>query len=202
MAVEARDRRCVLEKRAWERLESYLRRLPATEKCGLGLGFEDAGRSVVLAYLWPKQTSDSGAFCSFDVADLGALLPLIVDLRRSHGVQGNAGIVAWVHTHPRIGLFLSGTDRGTLGRLAAFDDSIAAVVFDVFAREGPAFKAFDARFAEIPSVVGDVELDPAWLGLTRELVERVPPELAGVGSPPEALITPHATHIGPSGASE
>jgi len=189
--------RCVLEKSAWSRLREWLKTFDGVEKGGVGIGLRSSTDLQILAYLWPRQMHQSPVFCEFDPADLVPLIVMLDDLIDEHCPGSSLAICSWVHTHPRLGIFLSGTDKNTVSQLATFDPDILAVVFDVFAHDRVEFKAFDVGFVEVPSKADDLRLDPPVWELFNQLAAKLPARMEKLGRPIEALFTPVSSHIRP-----
>ena len=189
------DRRiCVLDASAAEKLIVYLEQFPRTEKFGVGIGFREGQQNRVLAYVWPRQEARSGVFCEIRIEDLGLIMQFIVELREQTRVEVPIGVSAWVHTHPHLGLFLSGTDRDTFANWADVDPGMLALVIDVFRREGPAYKAFAPDFCETD--VGEDEVLPAaYKHLFDGLVDGLPRFMKDQGRPLEAVVTPFSVWI-------
>jgi len=182
-------RSCVLDASAAEKVTVYLEQFPATEKFGIGIGYRTGLQNRVLAYIWPCQEARSGVFCQIKIEDLGLIVPFIVELREQLHMEVPIGVSAWVHTHPNLGLFLSGTDRATFANWADVDPAMLALVIDVFRREGPMCKAFTPDFHE--TVVTEDERFPVtYKPLFDGLLTSLPHFMKAKGRPLDAVVTP------------
>lgn len=187
--VASGRRVCAMDTRAWRALCSYLEGFPATEKFGIGIGFRQENRNVVLAFVWPKQEARSSVYCQIRIEDLSTILPFIVDLRERTRLETPIGVSAWVHTHPNLGIFLSGTDRATFRNWADVDPDMLAVVVDVFERNGSRFKGFAPDFTETPVELCE-SVGESFRPFLDALVEELPTIMRDKGRPLDALITP------------
>jgi len=114
------------------------------EMGGLLIGHVDSyGNNVVVCGFFPRQDQASSGYCEFhgsfsaiaaaacDYANEKAGGPHTPDLR----------VIGWIHTHPDIGIFLSGIDVDTFGRLRthSFENRCVAVVVDPIRKEHGVF---------------------------------------------------------------
>ena len=190
-------RRCVLETSSWWRLRYWLRGFQGIEKGGVGIGFRSERETQLLAYLWPRQLHRSPTFCEFETSDLSPLIVMLHDLAAEYCPETPLVICSWVHTHPGLGIFLSGTDKSTVHDLAYLTPSLVAVVFDVFARGDVEFKAFDIECQEIASKTADLTMPASVYELLQELGRRLPSRMEELGRPIEALFTPVSSYVAP-----
>jgi hypothetical protein len=73
---------------------------------------------------------------------------------------------SWLHTHPNLSVFLSGTDRQTLTQIAGLDPDPRAVVVDVFqSRWEDQVGVFNKDFKSVSAATAE-------LGLPAELPEK------------------------------
>lgn len=174
-------------------LYCYLNRFPRTEKCGLGLGTKTGEVNQILALVWPFQQVVSPVTCQIHEDDYFLVLQLAVKLQEKHRFPRLFGMSAWPHTHPHIGLFLSGLDQDMMRIWNMLDPDMVAIVFDPFLGHYPRFGGFGPDFRAI-SVVVDVvsECDP-YQAMFEELLSIVPERLKDAGRPMEALITPYGS---------
>ena len=114
------------------------------EMGGLLIGHVDhQGNNVVVCGFFPKQTEASPGYCEFD----GGALAMAMDAcdkanSRCGGPHTpNIQIIGWIHTHPDIGIFLSGIDIETFGNLRSNrqDGRFVAVVVDPLRKEHGVF---------------------------------------------------------------
>ena len=96
---------------------------------GLLVGKEIKGELKVLAAILPPQKKQTPGYCEFG-RELLIIMMNAFDAIEEKFKDEDFQIVSWVHTHPDLGVFLSGTDHETFGRLSKQSKSISAVVID------------------------------------------------------------------------
>lgn len=112
-------------------LLSYLREAEEHERGGVLLGHRDQSVTRVSMAVFPPQLLRQSTACEFDVGSLSVIHAAKDMLDRKLSV-GIGTIVGWVHSHPKLGLFLSETDGGTLGAWQQLDPRAVAVVADPY----------------------------------------------------------------------
>jgi proteasome lid subunit RPN8/RPN11 len=105
------------------------------EMGGLLIGHVDEqGRNVVVAGFFPEQTEASSGYCEFEggFAALAAGACDYANERTGGSHTPNLRVIGWIHTHPDIGIFLSGIDVRTFKTLRQMsgDGRCVAVVVD------------------------------------------------------------------------
>jgi len=169
-------------------------KFPHTERFGIGFGFKKEAENNILMTLWPRQEHNSPVFTSIQIEDLGAFFPLIQDAKEKHEIQGNFGIVAWIHTHPHMSLFLSGTDRETIKNWSELIDGVVAIVFNVFGRRDEIWRTFapdnEVLSSRLDTHLAEKKLEPFFKQLCRD----IPRRMSDIGRPIEALFTPFASY--------
>jgi Prokaryotic homologs of the JAB domain len=110
-------------------LLSYLSEAGEHERGGVLLGHRNPSVTWVSMAVFPPQLLRDTMACEFDVSSLNVIHSAKDRLDRQLGLQLGT-IVGWVHSHPRLGLFLSGTDEGTLSAWRQLDPRAVAVVAD------------------------------------------------------------------------
>ena len=113
------------------------------EMGGLLFGHVDAsGRNVIVCGFFPEQTQATSGYCEFDGRFL-ALASSLADRANEVGAEyiPQIRVLGWIHTHPDIGIFLSGTDITTFGTMRAHsgDGRVVAVVVDPLRKEHGVF---------------------------------------------------------------
>lgn len=113
------------------------------EMGGLLIGHVDAaGNSVAVTGIFPEQLQESSGYCEFD-GMWTALAAAACDHANQIGDEGTPDIrvIGWIHTHPDIGIFLSGIDVATYRALrdATPDRRFMAVVVDPLREENGVF---------------------------------------------------------------
>ena len=105
------------------------------EMGGLLIGHIDhEGNNVVVCGFFPRQDKASPGYCEFS-GSFNAIASAACDFANERAGGPHTPplrIIGWIHTHPDIGIFLSGTDINTFGilRRASFEQRSVAVVVD------------------------------------------------------------------------
>ena len=92
------------------------------EMGGLLLGhIDEEGNNVAVCGFFPEQTEAHGGYCEFD-GSFNALAAAACDYANEESKNEEmkipeVRIIGWIHTHPDIGIFLSGIDVSTFGEL-------------------------------------------------------------------------------------
>tara|TARA_B100001750_G_scaffold62353_1_gene49543 strand:+ start:368 stop:1315 length:948 start_codon:yes stop_codon:yes gene_type:complete len=113
------------------------------EMGGLLIGHVDEqGHNVAVTGLFPEQLKESSGYCEFD-GMWTALVAAACDHANQIGDEAvpKVRIIGWIHTHPDIGIFLSGIDVTTFRALrdATPDRRLMAVVVDPLREENGVF---------------------------------------------------------------
>ena len=130
------------------------------EMGGLLIGHIDhEGNNVVVCGFFPKQTEASPGYCEFDGGALAMAMDAcdIANSRCGGPHTPDIQIIGWIHTHPDIGIFLSGIDIDTFGSLRANrpDGRIVAVVVDPLREEHGVFVTEKAAQLKDAQPAGD-----------------------------------------------
>ncbi|MGI5247132.1 Mov34/MPN/PAD-1 family protein [Dactylosporangium sp. CA-139066] len=120
---------------AWTLLR-HLGSVGRNERGGLLLGRRDATKIRVTAVILPPQRVQAADHCVFDVRAIETFRNATGVLQSERLRRNIATIVGWVHTHPRLGLFLSHIDVSTFGRWRQLDGEAIAVVLDPYLGPG------------------------------------------------------------------
>jgi hypothetical protein len=138
------------------------------EMGGLLLGDRDRESSTVrvLGYVFPAQHRASAAFCEFAARWIGLIRAALISL----DMDQRLNVVAWVHTHPRLSVFLSGTDVDTITALQRLNPLLLAVVLDPYAETAGAFH-LERHRPDTPIGVKDLNLDGAFVAELHRLLE-------------------------------
>jgi len=113
------------------------------EMGGLLIGHVDEqGNNVAVTGLFPEQLKESSGYCEFDGMWV-ALAAAACDQANQIGDESipKVRVIGWIHTHPDIGIFLSGIDVTTFRSLrdATPDRRLMAVVVDPLREENGVF---------------------------------------------------------------
>jgi hypothetical protein len=149
----------VLDGRLWNLLQEHLRAFPHQEQGGFVLGFRKDGQSYFTAVVFPHQVSANGVHCEFPSEDIDIIREVCDELEGREGVERLSVVTAWIHTHPHLGVFLSGTDRNTIKQWVGVDRNMRAVVVDLYA-DGFARQVgvFDGDGRQVGVATSDVRL--------------------------------------------
>ncbi len=138
------------------------------EMGGLLVGhIDDQGRNVCVAGFFPEQTEATPGYCEFD----GSWMAVCADAMwhaNEHGSEGDSDvpkirIIGWIHTHPDLGIFLSGTDQATYraNMRSSPDGRFLAVVVDPLRGEDGVFTSPDRpRREDCSKARGSLEMGP------------------------------------------
>ena len=120
------------------------------EMGGLLVGHVDqSGRNVCVVGFFPEQTEESPGYCEFDGGWMAVAAAAAEHANRSGGLPfddtPSLRVIGWIHTHPGIGLFLSGTDTSTYKANLDMspDGRFVAVVVDPLRNEEGVFPSPD-----------------------------------------------------------
>ena len=116
------------------------------EMGGLLVGHVDrSGRNVCVVGFFPEQTEASPGYCEFDGGWMAVAAAAAEYANSSAGLPFDdtppLRVIGWIHTHPGIGLFLSGTDTATYEANLEMspDNRFVAVVVDPLRNEDGVF---------------------------------------------------------------
>lgn len=98
------------------------------EQGGVALTTVVDGIQVIVGAVLPKQVMASSVRCEFSVLDVEHVRNVLDSLGPE--IQKSIGMT-WMHTHPRMGVFLSGTDVATSAQWRSLDPDFRPVVVDV-----------------------------------------------------------------------
>ncbi|MHA1250360.1 MAG: hypothetical protein ACTSRP_10260 [Candidatus Helarchaeota archaeon] len=119
-----------LERSVFEQFIDYTFRNSEFEWGGLLLGKIFNGNPTCLAAILPPQTTQSSGYCEFRKEIFPAINLAIEDLKETYGEDFDYNIIAWIHTHPNLDVFLSKTDCNTFYYLTRFNPALTAIVVD------------------------------------------------------------------------
>ncbi len=114
------------------------------EMGGLLIGHVDhEGNNVVVCGFFPRQDEASSGYCEFH-GSFSAIAAAACDYanEKAGGAHTpNLRVIGWIHTHPDIGIFLSGIDVNTFRSLRthSFEQRCVAVVVDPLRQEHGVF---------------------------------------------------------------
>ena len=116
------------------------------EMGGLLIGHVDNdGNNVVVCGFFPEQTEASPGYCEFDGGAVAMAMGAcdMANEKKGGPHTPNLRVIGWIHTHPDIGIFLSGIDVKTFGLLRdqTGDGRIVAVVVDPLRKQHGVFNS-------------------------------------------------------------
>jgi len=133
---------------------------------GLLIGNRDTAAQTVrvLGFLIPRQTRSHSTFCEFDMYWIGLARAALMSCDLYPAIT----IIAWLHTHPGLSVFLSKTDIRTLNRLQELHTHLLAVVLDPFRNEFGAY-FHERKRRDVAIEFTDILLDDATQAALRRL---------------------------------
>ena len=124
-----------------------------TEVGGVALTIRVPGTLIVLGLVLPKQVHASGVACEFPSEEVGRVRDVVDRVADILGLDTRDVKITWVHTHPGMGPFLSGTDKATTKAWRAFDPGFTPIVLDPLAqRLNKQIGVFDTNNEEIEQI--------------------------------------------------
>ncbi|HUA27514.1 MAG TPA: hypothetical protein VMC03_01405 [Streptosporangiaceae bacterium] len=102
----------------------------STELGGLALTVRAPGVLLIVGIVFPKQISANLTRCVFPTVELDRVRRAIDAVADEVGIAPGDITVTWVHTHPRIGVWLSGTDKNTTRKFRSLDADFTPIVID------------------------------------------------------------------------
>ena len=137
------------------------------EMGGLLVGHvDDQGRNVCVAGFFPEQIQSTPTYCEFDGSWMAICTAALAYANEAPSGDGSEvpslRIIGWIHTHPDLGIFLSGTDQSTYRANMRYspDGRFLAVVVDPLREEEGVFTSPD-RPTEYSEATGSLEMSDA-----------------------------------------
>ena len=136
----------VVPKEIIEQTTAFTQPRGRLEMGGLLIGHvDDQGNNVVVCGFFPEQTEASPGYCEFDGGAVAMAMGAcdMANEKKGGPHTPNLRVIGWIHTHPDIGIFLSGIDVNTFGLLRGqtSDGRIVAVVVDPLRKEHGVFNS-------------------------------------------------------------
>jgi hypothetical protein len=103
----------------------------SAEQGGVALLARSHGVILLLAAVFPSQVRASTVHCEFSTADIDRVRRALDGVADEIDIADGGVKVTWVHTHPRLGVFLSGTDLETSRIWREFDPDFTPIVIDI-----------------------------------------------------------------------
>jgi hypothetical protein len=126
------------------------------EMGGMLIGQRDPSTASVnvLGFAFPRQSRQTPVFCSFDMRWASLMKAAIIEC----DLHPKVTLIAWIHTHPQLSVFLSGTDVQTIDELQQFNPLTLAVVLDPYKNDMGAFH-YDRRQRDTRIEYTQVDID-------------------------------------------
>jgi hypothetical protein len=143
------------------------------EQGGVALMVRSGDVLAVFGVVFPQQLRATSVYCEFSTDDVIRVRRALDQVAAEIGLEDGDITVTWVHTHPHMGPFLSGTDRETARKWRALDPDFTPIVLDAFGRSlERQIGVFDASGGEIGPIavidgVVDESATPALIGALR-----------------------------------
>ncbi|MFX1512682.1 MAG: hypothetical protein ACFFCQ_08860 [Promethearchaeota archaeon] len=129
--------------------ERYKSKIWNTEYGGMILGWRDNSSIYITGAFFPPQQEKSGVFCKFSGCELARCRTALIEaIPKPETYEIN--ILGWVHTHPGLKIFMSGTDYGTFRDWVKMDQNAVAVVIDPYVKHPDDIGCFNRRIKKIP----------------------------------------------------
>lgn len=122
------------ERSVYEQFLEYTRRFSKNEWGGLLIGIQNDGELYCVAAVIPPQKNQSRVFCEFNRELFPVIYNCFEKIEEQFGSK-ELEIIAWIHTHPDLGVFFSGTDQDTINYLVKLNPALFAMVVDPVQRE-------------------------------------------------------------------
>ncbi|MCX7972969.1 MAG: hypothetical protein N3B16_00510 [Candidatus Aminicenantes bacterium] len=183
--LDKKQMKVFIYKKAWDELINFLHGI-RVEKGGVAIGYRENENNIILGFCFFKQIHYSSVFCEFDPNDMLHALDILISLNEKYNLGRPIGIMAWVHTHPNLGIFLSGTDEVTLSNFSSLDKNLVALVVDSYDKtrvDYGAFRKHNNRSIRLEcDFINDIKVDKFiifWQEFKNQLKSRLknfPPE--------------------------
>ncbi|GAA4735635.1 hypothetical protein [Phytohabitans rumicis] len=104
--------------------------LDEKERGGVALLVRRDDALLVLGAVFPPQVSATSVRCEFSTVDVDRMRRAMDTIADDLGIRPGEVIVTWVHTHPGLSVFLSGTDVATADDWRQLDPDFTPIVID------------------------------------------------------------------------
>ena len=169
----------VVPKEIIEQTTAFTQPRGRLEMGGLLIGHvDDQGNNVVVCGFFPEQTEASPGYCEFDGGAVAMAMGAcdMANEKKGGPHTPNLRVIGWIHTHPDIGIFLSGIDVNTFGLLRGqtSDGRIVAVVVDPLRKEHGVFNSEKAaRGRDATKANGKVRLSEDLVARYNKFIDRM-----------------------------
>jgi hypothetical protein len=107
------------------------------EQGGVALTARADGVLLLLGAVFPVQLGATSTHCEFSTADVDRVRRALDGVSEDLELTRAGVNVTWIHTHPRLGVFLSGTDHQTARTWRGLDPDFTPIVVDITKRNLP-----------------------------------------------------------------
>lgn len=114
----------------YEQFRVYTKLYGASEWGGVCVGFQEGDTFHVRGIVLPPQKIQSGAYCEFRKEVFPLVTKQIIRLTSDKKELYNFRSGAWIHTHPGLGVFFSGTDFRSFRDLTRLSPEFLGIVVD------------------------------------------------------------------------
>jgi proteasome lid subunit RPN8/RPN11 len=147
------DAAVALDAGFWRAASIELRQQPK-EQGGVALVTRAGDRVLVLGAIFPTQMMASQVRCEFSTVDVDRVRRALDQVADRLRIGPGEVTVTWVHTHPQLGVFLSGTDVETSRQWRQLDPRFTPIVIDINGQDlADQIGVFDNRNTKLGPVV-------------------------------------------------
>ncbi|MBD3229458.1 MAG: hypothetical protein GF329_14835 [Candidatus Lokiarchaeota archaeon] len=118
-----------IERSVFEQFVDHTLRHSEFEWGGLIIGKQINEKLYGLAAVLPPQKTQSAGYCEFRRELFQVVYNTLEKVEELYG-DNDFSIISWIHTHPGLSVFLSGTDQQTYEYLTKLNPSLTAIVVD------------------------------------------------------------------------
>jgi hypothetical protein len=119
-----------IDESVYEQFKVYTKLHGAQEWGGVCVGYQEGETFHVRGIVLPPQKIQSGAYCEFRKEIFPLVTKQIIRLTSDHKELFHFRSGAWIHTHPGLGVFFSGTDFNSFKYLTQLSPEFLAIVVD------------------------------------------------------------------------
>ena len=148
----------LIDESVYEQFRIYTKLYGAAEWGGVCIGYQKDKVFHVRGIILPPQKIQSGGYCEFRKEIFHLVMKHIMGLRGDSGELSEYRSGVWIHTHPGLGVFFSGTDFSSFKYLTALSPDFLALVVDPLRNEIIGYNGkLTTKTKEVPAKRTDVE---------------------------------------------
>jgi len=149
-----------IDESIYEQFRIYTKLYGASEWGGVCIGYQEDKTFHVRGIILPPQKIQSGGYCEFRKEIFPLVTKQIIRLTADKKELFNYRSGVWIHTHPGLGVFFSGTDFNSFKYLTALSPDFLAVVVDPISNEVIGYNGkIKTTIEEVPEETVDEETD-------------------------------------------